>query len=376
MFVASSSPEPGPAASLGTSIADHPENTPSKSPLPPPVAPALTQEDRAMSDTTSVHSSHTLHSISGPVSHPELHEPGLNASVVETVNSWFEGDNVSKSFVVGEMALAYNAVPGKAPENSTVRLDNFALLEKVAANPHFVAEVSKTDDEKRGEYDVSLAKIARSVPAVAFKYQIHLPATDISSYSPIIFTPAWNLEEFQASAIIPYKINPAFVPGKSTESIILKNVVITVNLDLSAEDEVTKQPREVARATAAAMYPNTGAAFRRKQSAVVWKLPELEVKPDDENNKLLVRFTTAVSWPRKGKVDTKFEYHTTDATSRLGISVADRSSSNSNNNNNGEPSTDPFADEGNGQPSASAVSPAWKEVRTVRKLVAGKYVSS
>ncbi|CRG89572.1 Formin-like protein 14 [Talaromyces islandicus] len=373
MFVASSaSPEPAPAVSTGANIATPPENPP-KSPLPPPVAPALSQEDRAMSDTTSIHSSHTLHSISGPVSHPELHEPGLNASVVETVNSWFEGGSVSKSFVVGELALAYNASPDTTPETSTIRLDNFALLEKVAANPHFVAEVSKTDEEKRGEYAVSLAKIARSIPTVAFKYQVHLPSTSVSSYSPIIFTPVWNLEEFQASAIIPYKINPAFVAGKPTEPIVLKNVVITVNLDLSPEDEVTKQPREVARATAAVMYPNTGASFRRKQSAVVWKIPELEVKPEADS-KLLVRFTTSVSWPRKGKVDTKFEYHTTDATSRLGISVADDTEA------NGQTAKDPFADEGTGgnstvEPSTS-VSPTWREVHTVRKLAAGKYVSS
>lgn len=324
-----------------------------------------------MSDTTSIHSSHTLHSISGPVSHPELHDPGLNASVVETVNSWFEGGNVSKSFVVGELALAYNAAPGTTPENTTVRLDNFTLLEKVAANPHFVTDVSKTDDEKRGEYTVSLSKIARSVPTVAFKYQVHLPSTSVSSYSPVIFTPAWNLEEFQASAIIPYKVNPAFTAGNPTEPIILKNVVITVNLDLSPEDEVTKQPREVARATSAVMYPNTGAAFRRRQSAVVWKLPELEVKPDTDN-KLLVRFTTAVSWPRKGKVDTKFEYQTTESASRLGISVADTESK-------GQTANDPFADEGAGSSTvdgSTSVTPVWKEVHTIRKLVAGKYVSS
>ncbi|KAL1969485.1 hypothetical protein VTN77DRAFT_8923 [Rasamsonia byssochlamydoides] len=360
---------------------EHPTFSPSPD-LPASISPALPSkpsvpaahstipEDRALSDTTSIHSSHTLHSISGPVSHPELHEPGLNASIIETVNAWFSEGTVTRSFVVGELALAFNPTGSENPQSSTVRLNNFPVLEKVAANPHFVTEASvsgKNDDEKRGEYNVSLSSISRSVPTVAFKYQVHLDPSNLSLYSPIIFKPAWNLEEFQASVIIPYVLNPAFVSATPLQSIILKNVVITVNLDLSPEDEVTKQPREVARATGAVMYPNTGASFRRKHSAVVWKLPELEVKAGVED-KFLVRFTTATSWPRKGKVEAKFEYQTTDTSSRLGISVA------SDAEEEQQQELDPFADEM--AATAADSGRTWKEVPTVRKLVAGKYVAT
>lgn len=320
-----------------------------------------------MSDTTSIQSSNALHNISGPVSHPELHEIGLNASVTETVNTWLENGRVSKSFVVGELALAYNAIAGSTTSNSSVRLDNFSLLEKVAANPHFVTEVSKTDDDKRGEYNVALDKISRSNPTVAFKYQLHLPPTELSSYSPILLRPVWNIEEFQASVIVFYSLNPAFVDSVSSGSIVLKNVTITVNLNLSPEDEATKQPREVVRATGAVMYPNTGASFRRKQSAVVWKLPELEVRTGAEE-KLLARFTSSASWPRQGKVEAKFEHHATDTSSRLGISVADNAASAAEEH-------DPFADESTASPSVPT-STTWKAVETVRKLVAGKYVAS
>lgn len=324
-------------------------------------------EDRPMSDTTSVHSSHTLHSISGPVSHPEVHEPGLNASIIETVNSWFENNNATKSFVVGELALAYNPTGSANAQDQVVRLNNFTILEKVAANPHFVTEASKTDEEKRGEYNVSLTSITRPIPTVAFKYQVHLSPPDLSSYSPVLFKPIWNLEEFQASVMIPYAVNPTFLASTPLESIVLKNVVITVSLDLSPEDEVTKQPREIVRASGAVMYPNTGAAFRRKQSAVVWKLPELVVKAGADD-RLLARFTTAASWPRKGQVEAKFEYHLSDASSRLGISVAE------NQDPQQQADKDPFADEGT-SPTTSA-GRAWKEVPTLRKLVAGKYVAS
>ncbi|EEA25613.1 Suppressor of Profilin deletion [Talaromyces marneffei ATCC 18224] len=353
-----------PAALLGTPTATSSSGQPES---PAPVSATLSHEDRAMSDTTSIHSSHTLQNISGPVSHPELHEPGLNASIIETVSSWFENGAVTKSFVVGELALAYNVTPGSTTPENVVRLDNFSLLEKVAANPHFVTEVSKTDDEKRGEYSVAVGKIARAIPTVAFKYQLHLSPSDLSSYSPILFRSVWNLEEFQASVIVFYSVNPEFVDKLASGSLLLKNVVITVNLDLSPEDEATKQPREVVRATGAVMFPNTGALFRRKHSAVVWKIPELEVRVGSEE-KLLARFTTSASWPRKGRVEAKFEHHTTHSTSRLGVSLAETAVSGTEH--------DPFADDGSTTPQSASISTAWKPVQTVRKLATGKYVAS
>ncbi|KAL4956323.1 Muniscin C-terminal mu homology domain-containing protein [Aspergillus filifer] len=311
-----------------------------------------TTDEHAMSDTTSIRSSHTLHSISGPVAHPELHETGLNASIIETVNAWFSEGAVTKSFVVGELALAYNATSGIPSDKIRVRLNNFPVLEKVAANPNFIHEIQEQSDDKRGEYDVVLASIARPTPTVGFKYQVHINPEDTSAFCPVIFKPAWNIEEFQASVIIFYSLNPSFASSVSTNSITLSNLVLTVNLDTSPQED-----KEVAVATNAVMYPNNGAAFRRKQSAVTWKIPEFEVTAGSEG-KLLVRFSTANSWPRKGKVETKFEVRAPDAGSRLGISAASKP---------GGP--DPFADED--------ITPVqWGDVPTTRKLAVGKYVSS
>lgn len=318
-----------------------------------------------MSDTTSVRSGH---GTSGPGAsvHPDLYESGLNASIIETVNAWFSDGNVTKSSVVGELALANNPVPGSVSDQIRIRLDNFQVLEKVAANPHFVQEAAKDlTDEKRGEYNVQLGSISRPMPTVAFKYQLHINPSNPSAYCPVIFNPVWNLEELQASAIIYYSLNPAFI-SHPVESISLKNVVLTINLDTAAEDEVTKQPRaSVAHATSAAMYPNTGAAFRRKTSTVTWRIPELEVKttaPGAEG-KFLVRFSTATPGPRKGNVEAKFELRSTESASQLGISRAASGE---------DQETDPFADEDREvQPSAS-----WLTVPTARKLIGGKYGSS
>ncbi|KAL3468016.1 Muniscin C-terminal mu homology domain-containing protein [Aspergillus heterothallicus] len=319
-------------------------------------SPSNATDDHTLSDTTSIRSSHTLHSISGPVAHPELHEPGLNASIIETVNAWFTEGAVTKSFVVGELALAFNGTTEASTEKVRVRLNNFQVLEKVAANPHFTREVKDQDqsDDKTGEYDIVVSNIIRPAPAVAFKYQVHINPEDTSAFCPVIFKPAWNIEEFQASVIIFYSLNPAFVSATSKKSITLTNLLLTVNLDTSPQED-----REVAHATSAVMYPNTGAVFRRKQSAVIWKLPEFEVNSDSDG-KLLVRFSTANSWPQKGKVEAKFEVRTPDAGSRLGIS--------SRQGETVRTGSDPFADEsGPGQ---------WKDVPTIRKLAAGKYISS
>ena len=362
-------PSPGnelPPSSAGSE--SQPPTSPIRHMASPSITPSVATDDHTMSDTTSVRSGHGTHAP-GPSVHPDLYESGLNASIIETINAWFSEGSVTRSFVVGELALANNPTSGTATDRTRVRLDNFQVLEKVAANPHFVQEAAKDPtDEKRGEYDIQLGSISRPMPTVAFKYQLHLDPTNPSAYCPVIFKPVWNLEELQASAIIYYSLNPTFI-SHPVESISLKNLVLTINLDTTAEDEVTKQPREsVAHATSAAMYPNTGAAFRRKTSTVTWKIPELEVKAPTTpgaNGKFLVRFSTSTPGPRKGKVEAKFELHSTDSASQLGISRAASGGE--------QQEADPFADEGR---EAQPPSTSWLGVPTARKLIGGKYVSS
>lgn len=382
---------PDPAATRGLSPAVSPGNTsaqvsPGNEPKPA-IAPTTdgTQEDHAISDNVSVHSSQTLHSLSGPISHPELHSPGLNASIVEKLGVLISGGAVNRSYVVGELAMAYNPdTAGKAPsETQMIRLKNFHLLERVAANPQFVTEThssaavpenggppTSTEQDKKGEYKVSLASISGPAPHVAFKYQIHLESSNLSSYCPVVFTPVWNEEEFQASVIITYSLNPNFLSSQPVTSITLRNLVLNVNLDLNPVDETTKQPREVARATSAAMHPNTGAAFRRKTSAVVWKIPELVVTSNG-GGKFLARFSTSTSWPRKGKVEAKFDALTTDDGMKLGVSASLPGSDET------VKSDDPFADEFAPPVAAPGSSPnTWKNLPTERKLSVARYVSS
>ncbi|PGH06704.1 hypothetical protein AJ80_08121 [Polytolypa hystricis UAMH7299] len=393
---------PAPAEDAPSGLTPIPSPLPSSTPAPAttsaPTSPPRTKKssgmhDDVLSDNTSVHSSQTLHSLSGPISHPELSEPGLNASMVETVNAWFTEGSVTRAFVVGEMALAYNPTTAKASSNEElIRLDNFQVLEKVAANPAFITDAAHAatsikgkekatgDDDRKGEYVISLPHISKPIPTVAFKYQVHLDPSDLIAYCPVIFNPTWKIEEFQASVIIGYTLNPKFIssafsPESPPTSIVLNNLVLTVHLDLSPqEDEATKQTREVARATGAVMYPNTGATFRRKISGVTWKIPEQEVVVG-QDGRFLARFSTSASWPRRGKVEAKFELRNADSGAKLGISAYIPIAEDSQEQK--QKQSDPFAD----ADATAAVDPksptrTWKEVSTQRKLAAGRYIAS
>ena len=321
------------------------------SPIKRAETPGTIPEDRAVSDSTSVHSGHSL---AGLIHHPELHEPGLNASIVETVSTSFSKGSVTRSLVVGEVALAYNQTTEFLDQQTdTIRLENFQELEKVAANPAFVTAVVSekgkaraSGEDRAGEYSVTLSAIKRPAPTIALKYQLHLDEANLSMYTPVLFTPAWQIQDTQASVIVVYAINPAF--AKPSNTITLKNVVLTVALDTSAD---------AGKAISAMMAPTAGASFKRKQSLVVWRLPELIV--DSEQKKLLARFITTGLPPKAGNIEAKWELGNIVGS---GLSVSTLA---------GEAS-DPFADE-----SASAgQARSWNSIPCAKKLVSGRYSAS
>jgi hypothetical protein len=288
------------------------------------------------------------------VHHPELHEPGLNASIVETVSTSFSEGTVARASVVGEIALAYNQTPEFSDaQTDTIRLENFQDLEKVAANPAFVTAVVSekgkeraSGEDRAGEYSVALSAIRRAAPTLALKYQLHLDEANLSAYSPVLFTPAWQIQDAQASVIVVYAINPAFT--KSSTTFTLKNVVITVALDTSAA---------AGKAASAMMAPTAGASFKRKQSLVVWRFPQLTI--DTEQKKLLARFITTGSPPKAGNVEAKWELaHIIGS----GLSVSTLA---------GEAS-DPFADED----ASTGHTRSWSSIPCAKKLVSGRYSAS
>lgn len=111
----------------------------------PSAVSALTSEASiaGTSDTQSVRSGVSLGSLTQH-KHPEMHGPGLNASVIEYVSASFEDGEVKSARINGEIAFAYNADtsssnPGEFP--STQLVNNIPLCEH--SNPRSSMKITR-----------------------------------------------------------------------------------------------------------------------------------------------------------------------------------------------------------------------------------------
>ena len=310
-------------------------------------SPMLSDGGRA-SDAQSVRSAHSLSSTTNTaISHPQLHQPGLNASLVETVNATFQQGLITKAVVIGEMALQYNPPENVAsPSSESVRLENFAVLEKVAPNPAFIEQKPSSS----GEYTVNLSHTMR--PAVAFKYQIHLDESSLGSHAPISLTPSWKIEPTQASVILSYAPNRgAFTSPQRTTT--LKNVIIYINVDGTKASNCQSKPAGI---------------FSKEKSLIYWKLNDVTLDGNSETpQKLLARFSTEGE-AKPGVVEARWEVNGEEA-AILGSGLA---ISQLSGNKDGSGAGDPFADEN----TTGTTTGAWKAVPVTRKMLSGKYVAS
>lgn len=317
-------------------------------PLPSPFAPrsgSLSTEAPNASDAHSIRSSHSLSSLMPlGMRHPEMTQPGLNASVVETVSAWFSESKVTRAVVIGELALAHNA--GEGPQSSSsenIRLENFPVLEKVAPNPTFITQAAS----RSGEYSVSLLQIPRTT--VAFKYQVHLEESMLASHVPVTLAPTWKVEPTQTSVILHYSFN-SFFASPSGRSVSLKNVVVLINVENAKTPSCGSKP---------------AGTFYRDKCLMVWKLGDITLDSYASGpQKLLARFSTD-SEAKPGNVEMRWEISGDNAQglgSGLGISQSSRE----------EGGSDPFADES----TLSLSTGSWKDVPVTRKIVSGKYIAS
>ncbi|KAF2772682.1 hypothetical protein EJ03DRAFT_324672 [Teratosphaeria nubilosa] len=283
-------------------------------------------------DTGSIRSGRSLSSTTSQAHrHPDLHEVGLNSSILETISAHFENGQLTSSTLVGEIALAYNPANGSTQTGAeTIRLENFASLDKVAPNPAFIS-----NGAREGEYSLSLSAIAKT--QVAFKFQLRSEAT--SAHAPLLIAPAYKFEPNQASIIVSLSLNPAFnLHGH--ESITLSNAALALTLEGAKASSVQSRP---------------GGTFSKEKNLIYWSLPEVVLKPGDAPTKLLARFVTD-SVATGGTIDAKWEIAGEQALAlEDGLTVSVQSHG-----------ADPFADE-------EGLTSVWKGVPGVRKLTSGTY---
>ncbi|KAH0309118.1 hypothetical protein KCU71_g8508, partial [Aureobasidium melanogenum] len=286
-------------------------------------------------DAGSIRSGRSLSSSQSQTNkHPDLHEPGLNSSIIETVSAWFEQGQLTRSVTIGEIALAYNPTNFTSPfGHENIRVDGFSSLEKVAPNPAFLTAAS----EQSGEYSVNLGGISKT--AVAFKYQVSNPG---ATAAPLLLTPAWKIEPTQTSAILSYSLNPAFTLPAGQTSVTLQNVVLMLYLDPTS------------KATTCLSKPVGN--FDKTKNLIYWQLGNITLSSTP--GKLLARFQTPEGEAKPGHIEAKWEVVGADLGTGLGISVKEEAKE-----------ADPFADES----LATAEGGNWKRVAEVRRVVSGVY---
>jgi len=258
-----------------------------------------------------------------------------------------------KNSISGEIALAYNSQEGDNPSTITVRMDNFAVLEKVAPNPAFITAVP----DRAGEYTVSTNNIHKT--AVAFKYQVHIGESNASSYSPIIISPAWKLEPHQASVIITWKSNPFYHRlNDCKKPFTLRNVIFVVGVEGAQSSSCQSRP--------------TG-TFSKERGRLAWKMGDLTIDPEDTENaggKVLARFATD-GMTKGTPVESRWEISGEDAeTVGSGLTLSSAVSGGE------EEESDPFADASGEDRSTAENQGTWNSVSVARKIVSGRCVSS
>lgn len=358
-------PLPSSAPGTGASAFSVPALPSIPTPTSPPFRSHKTHlsDDHPASDTQSVMSGRSLaSSASNVIKHPELHEPGFSASLVEAVSTWFEGGKVTKAMVIGQVALAFNPVDVSTGPfgTETIRLDNFSVLEKVAPNPVFIEQAPEAEP---GNYTVDLSKILKTT--VAFHYQLHLDAANLASFSPLLLRPTWKCEPTQTSAILHYNLNPAFDLG-GADSITLHNLVLLLRLEPGA------------KVTGCQSKPP--ASSPRDKSLIYWRLGDVTFTKDQPGQTARVRFFTEGE-ARAGNAEARWEISGQGALgvgSGLGVSVAEMQQDKGKEK---AKEVDPFADEDEGskeeekgeEESEKKSVLVWKPVSSVKKITSGTY---
>ncbi|KUJ16982.1 uncharacterized protein LY89DRAFT_646059 [Mollisia scopiformis] len=300
----------------------------------------------SVSDTTSIRSGHSL-TNHATMKHADMHEPGLNASIIETVSASFENGETKSMKISGEIALSHNPSDDLTPSSiETIRIDNFPNLEAIGPNRTFINAVS---EEKPDEFAIDISSLS-SKPSAAFTYRVHIDDADITTHGPLFLKVAWRKQGAdKLGLVLEYSLNPACGTGPIT----FNNLVLVAMY-------------EGARASACQTKP-TGTHLKEK-SLVYWRLGDVTLT--NEWHKIICRLVgTEGAVPEAGHIEARWEINSPTASGLgSGISLSRLEASKGKD----KEEDDPFADE---TMSPTTVSPTgtWKEVATHKKFVSGKY---
>ncbi|OBT92505.1 hypothetical protein VE01_09489 [Pseudogymnoascus verrucosus] len=290
----------------------------------------------------------------GHIKHPEMTRPGLNSSIIETVNLLSENGEIKTVTTIGEIALSYvHPVSVKEiPDTAAIRLFNFAGLEAIAPNKAFLNESSLA-----GEYSVQLSEIKRT--NCAFKYKVHTEPHNLYAQVPLLIKPMWKSQGDKLGVVVDYSLNEAY----SSEPLTLSNLTLIVSY-------------EGAKAISAQTRPS--GTHVKEKSLVFWRLGDVLLEPGVTNKVLGRLLGDQGGHVLPGVVEAKWEIAVPAETvvgSGIGVSwktgVAEEIEGKGKGPENAEP--DPFADEDAAKGADSGEANGWTKIESVRKVTSGKY---
>ncbi|KAI1642921.1 Muniscin C-terminal mu homology domain-containing protein [Daldinia loculata] len=301
------------------------------------------------SDTQSVRSGNSLSSTIH-VKHPDMHEPGLNSSVMETVSATFENGEVRGVKVNGEIAFSYHASDSfNLPTHLPIRINNFATLDVIGPNRIFVTNDTPDHPE---QFTLDLSHLHKT--SIGFSYRLHAdPDATSTEHVPVLVHPVWKPQGDKLGLLLQYKLNPAFKLANSGSSVQVHNLVLFATYEGKASGAQTKP---------------SGTHLKDKH-LVYWRLGDVTLSPDADWQKIVCRIIGDQGVePKAGAIEARWEVNPPSSFVESASAISVSKFEEGKNREVELTEDDPFADD-----TAAIEEGKWVDVPTVRKLVSGKY---
>ncbi|KAK4688886.1 hypothetical protein P7C73_g1218, partial [Tremellales sp. Uapishka_1] len=208
-------------------------------------------------------------------------EPGLRASMTETINVVMKNSEIQRVQLNGEIHVSLRVSPDAQQGPIHLRLSAFEQLEKVAPNPAFLAQVP----DRPGEYLLNSEVLASATQAsgagskkgtLLFRYQVHVPVGSEAAAVPLMLSPAFLCKDGETRMILNYKVNPESLLYRQLGSVDLTNVSFVAGFAGSEPAVTNVQAKPL------------GGVWSPVTRKMTWKLGELQ----GLEGKIVARFVT------------------------------------------------------------------------------------
>lgn len=262
----------------------------------------------------------------GLFQHPQMSQPGLNASVAEVVHAKFKDGEQVQGSIIGEIAFNYYSEDVTVPTRTNVKIAGAEAFDQKIANTQFFKEID-TD-----EFELTPQPIlGRTLGGLKFSIK--------DAKAPIVIIPAWRFEPHQSSVMLTLKLAPHVLEALPIgQSVILDDLIVAVSIKGASKSALSKPQ----------------GTFSKDKSRITWRFKEPVTLNAQSDQKLVARFMTDVQGEESDSgVLVKFTVNSdsgaSTVTSPLELAAQDYSDD------------DPFAQA------------EWRRVPTVKTLVAGSY---